>query len=131
LRHHRKVRHLVNLPFLNFRLKHIQQLSPYGSMNLTPLHLTNGNFYINNKTYQILCFHNLYEQLSNLQSITFSSTSTISIELISERFKKAGTFHNFRTRTWIRTTSLSGKMSAILSNFLHTLAIATQLLSYL
>jgi hypothetical protein len=45
--------------------------------------------------------------------VTFLSTKTISIELVSVGLRNAGTFHKRRTLTSIQTSSLPGSISAI------------------
>jgi hypothetical protein len=61
LRHRRKVRHLVSLPFLNLRLKHVQQLSPNGSMDLPSLQFRKlfSQIHIN----QIQYLLNIYQKI--------------------------------------------------------------------
>jgi hypothetical protein len=58
------------------------------------------------------------------QIATFSSIRTISSELYSEGFKKAGTFHNRTTLTLIEKLSLPDAISATQSNLDSTSAFS-------
>jgi hypothetical protein len=53
--------------------------------------------------------------------VTFLSTKTISIELVSVGLRNAGTFHKRRILTSIQTSSLPGSLSAISLNLLPAL----------